>query len=546
LEIINDVANSFFNSILVDINEDFYFCEAVYKITDISLFNDFNERAIRADKQLSLHHLDYNVFITLDQSEAVSYGQSPDCFSILDQLNDRLKFIEDDKNFIKIKVFKVRAHRETNSTHVFNFTNYISNPLQRPDIEFINFLKNFDIDSPVRFNVWEKIYEFQTPLLSFLNVSTQSDSTNFSCERKSIIDKRNKSCHFTNDYYYKFIPDDFYLENGCLYPQIKNKFNRLLVVFTLVFLSDYSEITNSDPVHLDYKFKGYRLVSYKTGLNSISTNNFEELYRIYEWVYSQGSFVDKIGLARNIISIHMTGNDVATLASGTLRSIQSGYDIYLKDNVKQYIEIKNKISELLISQADKASDITKNMFGSLKTSLWSIVTFFITVVLIKAVASKGSSGTVSGDILSITAVFVLFSFVYLWLSLREVKDEKDRLFSRYEIIKSRYKDLLNDDDLNKVIDTHELKTQDSTFIDTRKRQYRNIWIGFNILTIVTVGIMYWYGKKPQVSELPSPSISKSEVKIHFDDHGSVSHKIDHFATAVQNNDKNKTSEKKVP
>ncbi|MFJ5162318.1 hypothetical protein ACIP6T_24475 [Pantoea sp. NPDC088449] len=542
MEIINDVANSFFNSILIEINEDFHFCEAVYKITDTALFSDFNERAIRADEQLSLYHLDYDVFITLDQSEAVSYGQSPDCVLISEQLYDRLKFLEDDENYIKIKVYKGRAHRETNCTHIFNFNNYISNPLQRPDIEFVNFLKNFNINSPLRFNVWEKIYEFQTPLMNFLNVNSKFDSAAFSCERNAIIEKRNKSCHFTNDSDYKFIPDDFYVKDVCLYPQVKNKLNRLLVIFTLVYLSDYSEITNSDSSYLDYKFKGYRLISHKVGLNSVSTTNAEELYQIYEWVYSQGSFVDKMGLARNIISIHMTGNDVATLASGTLRSIQSGYDIYLKDNVKQYIEIKNKISELLISQADKAADITKNMFGSLKTSLWSIVTFFITVVLIKVVAAKGNGEVVSGDILSITAVFVIFSFVYLWLSLREVKDEKERLFSRYENIKSRYKDLLNDDDLVKVIDTLALKTQDGDFIDTRKKQYRNIWVGFNILTILTVGIMYWNGKTPQTSEIHSPTISKTEETPHIDAPISSIHKNEHSA----NNNNNSNDDKKSP
>jgi hypothetical protein len=82
----------------------------------------------------------------------------------------------------------------------------------------------------------------------------------------------------------------------------------------------------------------------------------------------------------------------------------------------------------------------------------------------------------------------------------------------------------------------------------QQETYRNICFGFNVLIIITVDIMYWYGKTPQVPELHSPSISKSEVKIHFDDHGSVSHKDENFATAGQNtnNDKSVMSEKKAP
>lgn len=551
MKIINDIANSFFSSVLIDISEDFNYCEAVYKIIDTKIFSDHYERVIRANELLSQHHLDYDVFIMLDESEPVSYGQNPDCAKVTEQLHDRLKFLEDDNNQIRIKIFKSRAHRETNCTHIFNFNNYLSNPLQRPDIEFISFIKSFDLDTPLRFNVWERIYEFSTPLIKFININTITDYIVYTDERKSVIEKRNKNCHFTNDSEYKFIPDDFYLHVDCLYPKIKNKLSRLLITFIIIYLSDYSEITNTDTAYLDYKFKGYRLISNKTAINSISTKNSDELYRIYEWVYNQGNFVDKMGLARNIISIHMTGNDVATLANGTLRSIQSGYDIYLKDNVKQYIEIKNKISELLITQADKASEITKNMFSSFKTSLWSIVTFFITVVLLKIVAGKGNGGSVSGDILSITAVFIIFSFIYLWLSLREVKDEKERLFSRYETIKSRYKDLLNDDDLNKVIDTQALKMQDCEYIDTRKRQYRNIWIGFNMLAIFTVSTMYWNGTQSplpaQQSQIGAPKSGENE---HSDEAFSVPLQGNNVppinSTDKKDNEKNSTKNENKP
>lgn len=64
----------------------------------------------------------------------------------------------------------------------------------------------------------------------------------------------------------------------------------------------------------------------------------------------------------------MVDKSMTSINHGTLKSIESGYDIYLKDNVKQYIEIKNKISEFLVGQSDKASDITKNMFSTFKTS----------------------------------------------------------------------------------------------------------------------------------------------------------------------------------
>jgi len=64
------------------------------------------------------------------------------------------------------------------------------------------------------------------------------------------------------------------------------------------------------------------------------------LREIFDWVYTDGNYTDKIGLARNLISIHLKNDNLLTLDEGTIHSLESGYDIYLKDNVKQYIEIK--------------------------------------------------------------------------------------------------------------------------------------------------------------------------------------------------------------
>ncbi|MEK8162700.1 hypothetical protein [Morganella morganii] len=193
--------------------------------------------------------------------------------------------------------------------------------------------------------------------------------------------------------------------------ELKKIFDRLLVVFSLVYLSDYSDL-NLNKNEIIYKFKGYRLINGAIDISNIENNSEYVIFDIYSWVYTDGNFIDKLGLARNIISLYIKGNDIMTLPINALKSVESGYDIYLKENVKQYIEIKNKISEFLISQSDKASEITKSMFSSLKSSLWSIVTFFVSVVLIRMVSSQSYTGIVTIEILIITIVFVFF-FIFI-------------------------------------------------------------------------------------------------------------------------------------
>ncbi|BBG58861.1 hypothetical protein PRJH_0524 [Providencia rustigianii] len=98
----------------------------------------------------------------------------------------------------------------------------------------------------------------------------------------------------------------------------------------------------------------------------------------------------------------------------------------------------------------------------------------------------------------ITLFFVFFSFVYLYLSLKEVKEEKERLLNKYDAIHDRYKDLLNEDDLNNIINTTTLKKNDSDYIDKRKCSYRNIWIFFNLCIVLIVLMLFFY-MNPDVS-----------------------------------------------
>lgn len=59
------------------------------------------------------------------------------------------------------------------------------------------------------------------------------------------------------------------------------------------------------------------------------------LYKIYDWIYSGGSSIDKAIIARNIICLHCKYEPLLKVDTKILASIQSNYNLYLKDNVTQ-------------------------------------------------------------------------------------------------------------------------------------------------------------------------------------------------------------------
>lgn len=304
------------------------------------------------------------------------------------------------------------------------------------------------------------------------------------------IECRDKVSHFVNADQYRFIPECFDFNKKFF---LSDHFSYLKSIFNLIFLSDYSNITENN---LNFKIKGYKTLNCEIN-EKLSSEVENELGCIYEWVYSDGPFVDKIGIARNVISIHIKEENISTLERGTCHSAQSGYDLYLKDNVKQYIEVKNKIADVLYTQSEKASGITKDMFTMFKTSMWTFLSFFLMSFLVKVIEKKS-------EIKSLHEIFnfnlatsvigfslVVISIFYLIFARKEVSDEKRRLNSKYMEIENRYKDLLNEKDLQKIltqsnVDGRSAQEIEVAYINEKKSLYTKYWI---LIIVILFGIL---------------------------------------------------------
>lgn len=324
------------------------------------------------------------------------------------------------------------------------------------------------------------------PLNDFDNNALTSWINNKNCTDK--IESRDKVGHFVNAEQYQFIPECFELND--IDNDLTKVFNKLKAIFLLIFLSDYSVIKEDT---LFFKIKGYKTLQCKTnGLLDIAVIN--ELSEIYKWVYSDGPFTDKVGIARNVISIHVANEDINTLEIGTCNSAQSGYDLYLKSNVKQYIEVKNKISDMLHSQSDKATSIVKDMFTMFKTSIWTFVAFFMSSILLRSTKIIADS-EINFSIFLAGLAFIFLSYGYIVFARKEVDVEKKRLEQKYEEINNRYKDLLNEKDLEKILKQSDVQnkspmTRELEYIDSKKKFYTISWVFINTVILIVWGLIF--------------------------------------------------------
>ena len=343
----------------------------------------------------------------------------------------------------------------------------------------------------------ESFPEFSSQTIKFVhlgynNQENQPDNS----YRSDKINKITNLCHCDLSSKYSFIPEDFA-------PVIKSGneillsiFQKLTLFYSLIFLFDIIEIGKS---YVKYKLNGYRTIAQSTNITDIDINSHESYYKIYSWVYDGGNIVDKIGLARNILSLNLA-KDTLSLAETTFDAIRSGYNVYQKENIKHYIEIRNKISDQLVELQDKADKIVESFVSDYKKSILAVVSFFISVIVIEVV-SNGSY--VKGFTIEVTLLsigFLLISLCLMIFSRWEIKKELIRYNEFYENLKERHKDLLDISDINRILNNDEDFRANKSFIEERKGKYTCLWILSLSILLVIIVLLYFINN-------PCPTIS---------------------------------------
>lgn len=314
-------------------------------------------------------------------------------------------------------------------------------------------------------------------------IATNPETTN----KDKLISDRNKGCLFYENKNYPFIPQDFNISPAFEHAGIADLFNTLKLAFSLIFLAD---ITSLDNKALTVTIKGYRHITGDIQLDgSKDAKIATAYYEIYQWVYSDGSVTDKLGIARNLLSIHIVGNALRSLQDGSMPAIISNYSIYLKDSVKQYIEIKNKLSDQIQKQSEKASEMVKSVGAYLRASIFTVYSFVITTFIIRSMSKAPAEGLFTDGIYLIFIMFIFLSVGTLVYAYKEAEAELIRFESIYDAFKSRFDDLLSKSDRDRILQNDKEYKRDVEYVKKSRKRAVYLWLSCLVVVFIFVTII---------------------------------------------------------
>uniref|UniRef100_UPI00404A57FB hypothetical protein n=1 Tax=Fulvivirga sp. TaxID=1931237 RepID=UPI00404A57FB len=340
------------------------------------------------------------------------------------------------------------------------------------------FSKLFELGQFFRFKIFGLKKAFYTSSICFEPLSEYTNVQE-NLKRKEIFEYFKAQCHFSNVEHFCLVPSDFKLiQKDDEQSELNELMNRYANLISIIFLFDITSIIGNS---IEYKINGYKSIKGISDVAKLHLQEFDEYYNIFEWVYNGGNLTDKIGLSRNIISLHFSTAGELYLTGNPFQSVKSSFKVYEKQNIKQYIEIRNKISDQLLDFNHRANKIVETFASGFQKSALALISFYLSAIVIRVLSKGDFVNIFSLDATILSLAFLSGSVIYYWVSRWEIKVQRTRFVNSYENLKKRYTDLLEPDDIKRILNNDTEFQQDLEFIDKKRKAYSRMWLTVVIL-----------------------------------------------------------------
>ena len=436
---------------------------SLFKISyEISNFKSFDiENATSLINEIKGEDL-FILSVKVGDSDAISFtGNNLDDFK--ENIEVGVKFHDEEDVVVSFEIKK----KSVDCIYIYDFESFVLFWKRTPTLDLLSLIKDKrDILGNLNFILSEPNIE-----------SFHSQNIHFSAVKEDDGEKKNLSisdnCHFGNVEEYPFNAYFFHLLKR---PESNNSIvdslDRINLLFCIISIFDITSIKDDS---LYYKLNGYKSFEDIVKISDLNVSLRSVYFKIFDWIYSEESKIsDKIGLARNIISLSLKEKSIS-ISDSVYLSIQSGYKAYLQENISKYIEIRNKIVDELSWISQKAGDIAADYLSNYQKSIFTFLSFFISVFLLRFLKGGEVEEVFNKEVTIFSLSFLLLSFIFLLFSRWNFGVEKSRLERKYKNLKNRYTDLLDANDIDRILKNDSEFKYELAYIKKRKKNYTILW-----------------------------------------------------------------------
>lgn len=367
---------------------------------------------------------------------------------------------------------------------IYDFKSFLKNLLNLSNYEFLHFFSDvLDDTKHLVINVYDS--SFKGKLYGMKSITFRyylDELPKFEVNRQKRLQKVQFTSNFYNFHEIKLIPDDFHVISNSFDEELRKRFNKYETAFSEIHLATFSVIKDKK-IHLSSLTT--KIISEEKEILDVRYK--DELFEIYNWIFSEENYMDKLSILRNIIDTQDFNFDDCSLS---IKSILITYNLYLKENTKEFLEAKNEVGHFIVTTLYDFEQYTDVIVGSLGNNFFALVAFITTTLIANIVSSSPLDNIFTKDVLILLLAILVGSFVYCWISNIKFSSDIEKFNESFKRLKKNYSQVFNENELNKLFDETDLKE-----VNDKVSKFRHIinviWVGATfILGIVVVMILY--------------------------------------------------------
>lgn len=331
--------------------------------------------------------------------------------------------------------------------------------------------------------------------------------------RKSVFEIFQDNC-FSRTLPGIFVPQDFNLTTATGVIGIDNFFQKARTLVSAIFIASSAELDDKD--HLEYRICGYKTIAGTGSLADLAEAS-DMLYKMVSWAYGDGGNADKIGLARNVLSLYITGLQDLSNHPEILHAIHSNYQIYLKENVESYLEVKGKITDILVDAVKKTHDLVDSFIDSLKNGIFVLLTFVLTVVVVNGLKDTSTSAIFSSTYIWVVVILCLLMSIWVFSARSSSLSQFDRAFdSIEELLKRNYHGVLQLAEVDNAL--NPVRISNRNYLKIQSTHYVRVWLLIVALLIAGFVVGNVLFVQASTANNSVPSLAPSQVSVPIPTH----------------------------
>lgn len=416
-------------------------------------------------------------------------GESKATFRDIDSIGNYLSesFEDTYKYIFRVEIIKNIVDNEISIYSSDNFIKWLKNYTNLNQC-YEKYNSIFSVKGQVYLELLDdKQINLSTKKMTFL----KQDECSVILDRDKILEQRKDCCFVSGDNVPNIVPEDFFIINESDDEELNLLFNKLCLLSILTFLADISEFKDNC---INYKLYGYKTIKDSFSLENILTDNLGQLYKIYTWIYhdeNHSSISDKLGIARNLLTLHMKGNTFNKIEGDVYTAIKSNFDIYLKENVQRYLEVKNQVSAFIHDMSVKAESHSESFVETMKKSLLIFLSYFLSIIIVTAIDKGKFINVFTFEVTTITMIMLIISWFYRKNTISEIKCKTERFKEKYDNFKERYSDIIELDNFNALFNNDKDHESDIKYIENTIKMYDPLW-KISILVFGVISIFFCF------------------------------------------------------